>query len=144
MEAVQKIIHNQKLYAIIIRAEFQKRGLEFFTPSEFSQQLAYMQHPKGHTIVPHIHKMVPRTVQYTQEVLLVKRGKTRVDFYADDHQYAVSTVIGTGDVMLLCSGGHGFEMLEETEMIEVKQGPYSAEDDKVRFEPVGKEHLKNI
>ena len=40
----------------------------------------------------------------------------------------------SGDVLFLCSGGHGFKILESTEMIEVKQGPYSnREKDKEEF-----------
>ena len=46
----------------------------------------------------------------------------------------LSTILRTGDVILLASGGHGFEVLEELEMYEIKQGPYIGEDDKTRFE----------
>ena len=126
---------NQEVIAIIIRREFSDEGIKFFTPDDFSQQLAYMNRPKGHVIPPHVHNVVPRSVSLTQEVLLVRKGKVRVDFYEDDQSYLQSLVLNTGDVVLLASGGHGFEMLEDTEMIEVKQGPYAGEKDKVIFEP---------
>jgi mannose-6-phosphate isomerase-like protein (cupin superfamily) len=77
-----------------------------------------------------------RAVEYTKEVLLVRSGRVRVDFYSDDQAYLESTVLQAGDLILLAYGGHGFEMLEPTEMIEVKQGPYAGEQDKTRFEPV--------
>ena len=38
---------------------------------------------------------------------------------------------------MLVSGGHGFSVLEEVEMIEVKQGPYSGDADKKRFDGIG-------
>lgn len=119
--------------AIIIKANFKKDGIEFFTPDDYSQQLAYMKHPKGKIIDPHVHNMVKRQVHYTQEVLVIKRGKLRVDFYTREQQYLESCLLESGDVILLASGGHGFEVLEELEMFEIKQGPYAGDADKTRF-----------
>ena len=133
----EKISHRGQLIAIIIPSNFSESGIKFFTPDDFSQQLAYMNRPKGYVIEPHVHNVVTRQVYLTQEVLLVRKGKVRVDFYDDDKNYLESRVLQTGDVILLASGGHGFEMLEETEMIEVKQGPYAGDQDKVRFDPIG-------
>ncbi len=130
---IEKIVCDERIFAIVIRAEFKSDGLEFFTPSEFSQQLAYMSRPKGYMVEPHIHVHADRKVNLTQEVLIVKSGKARVDFYNDDHAFLRSIVICKGDVILLASGGHGFEFLEPTEMIEVKQGPYTDQNDKVQF-----------
>lgn len=138
---IQKIINNDKLLSIIIRKNFDKDGIEFFTPDDFSQQLAYMKRAKDYVIAPHVHNAVSRDVQYTKEVLYIKSGKVRVDFYDDDKEYLESTILEAGDVILLAFGGHGFEMIEESEMIEVKQGPYVGEMDKVRFEPVNKAKL---
>lgn len=132
-EHIELIKHNQETLAIIIKKEFSSEGIEFFTPGDFSQQLAYMNRPKGYHIVPHVHNPVPREVNYTQEVLLIRRGKVKIDFYAMDKTYLESRVLVSGDVILLASGGHGFTMLEPTEMIEVKQGPYAGEQDKTRF-----------
>lgn len=133
---IQRIIHNDKLLSIIIRHNFRKDGIEFFTPNDFSQQLAYMKRPKDYLIPPHIHNAVPREVLYTKEVLFIKSGKVRVDFYDDDKVYLKSSILEQGDVILLAFGGHGFYMLEESEIIEVKQGPYAGEQDKVRFESI--------
>lgn len=127
--------------AIIVQSNFKKEGIAFFTPDDFSQQLAYMKRPKDYVIAPHVHNAVKREVLFTKEVLFIRSGKVRVDFYDDDKNYLESTVVSAGDVILLAFGGHGFEMLEESEMIEVKQGPYAGEMDKVRFDPVAKEKL---
>ena len=129
----EKIEHENEIIAIIVYAEFKRDGLEFFTPDQFSQQLAYMCHPPGKTIPPHTHREVQRQVFYTLETIFVRSGRVRVDFYAADTNYIASRELKSGDVVLLASGGHGFTMLEETEMIEVKQGPYAGEQDKVRF-----------
>jgi mannose-6-phosphate isomerase-like protein (cupin superfamily) len=130
---IEQITANGKLAALIIKRQFDKPGISFFTPDELSQQLAYMHHPAGKIIEPHIHNPVPREVQYTQETLLIKRGKLRVDFYDDQQNYLESRILEAGDVILLIQGGHGFEVLEELEMFEVKQGPYAGEEDKTRF-----------
>ena len=130
---IVRIENNGELLAIIIKHNFSATGIKFFTPSDFSQQLAYMHHPAGKVIEPHVHNPVSREVHFTQEVLLLKRGRLRVDFFDQDQNYLESRILEPGDVILLASGGHGFEALEEIEMIEVKQGPYAGDADKTRF-----------
>ena len=132
----EQISDNGRLLAVILRTDYRANGIEFFTPSDFSQQLGYMNRPQGYVIPPHVHNAVTRSVQYTKEVLFIKSGKVRVDFYDDDQKYLESRILVAGDVILLAYGGHGFEMLEASEMIEVKQGPYAGEADKTRFSPV--------
>lgn len=131
---MKQITHNDKILAIIIQKDYSKEGVEFFTPNDFSQQLAYMKHQKGKKIDAHTHNVIAREVNYTKEVLIIRKGKLRVDLYDDDRNYIESHVLEEGDVVLLAYGGHGFECLEEVEMVEIKQGPYLAEQDKIRFE----------
>lgn len=137
---IEKVIHDNKLMAIIIPHDFKQRGIHFLTPGELSQQLAYMNHPAGKIIQPHIHNPVPREVHYTQEVLLLKKGKLRVNFYTEEQVFLQSRVLEAGDTILLIQGGHGFEVLDEIEMIEVKQGPYVGDQDKYRFTDSSGEH----
>ncbi len=132
-ELIETICEKDTVLAIIIRKNFKKDGIHFFTPADFSQQLGYMNRPKGYTILPHIHNEVKRTINYTQEVLFIKSGLVKVDFYKLDRSFFMSRVLETGDVILLSAGGHGFEMIEESEIIEVKQGPFSGNIDKTRF-----------
>ena len=139
---IEQIIDDQKLLSIIIRAEYKSKGIEFFTPDDFSQQLGYMNRKKNHIISPHTHNIVQRDVQFTQEVLIIKSGKVRVDYYDEKKKYLESRILNKGDIVLLAYGGHGFEMIEDSEIIEVKQGPYLDEVDKIRFDPVEKNKLK--
>jgi hypothetical protein len=134
MQNIEQILNtNGQIMAIIISHRFNESGIHFFTPNEFSQQLAYMNHPAGKIIEPHYHNAVQRNVVFTQEVLIIKKGKLKVDFYDDDLNHTESRVLETGDIILLSAGGHGFEVLEDLQMIEVKQGPYQGEADKTRF-----------
>jgi mannose-6-phosphate isomerase-like protein (cupin superfamily) len=137
----EELKHDGKIYAIILRSNYSADGIKFFTPNEFSQQLAYMKRAKGYVIPPHVHNPVARTVEYTKEVLYIRSGVVRVDFYDDQKRYLHSRILKTGDVVLLAFGGHGFEMIEESEIIEVKQGPYAGEMDKVRFNPVSNSEI---
>jgi len=138
---IQEIKHRDQLLGIKISNNYAEPGIHFFTPDDFSQQLAFMKHPVGKIIQPHVHNEVAREVQFTKEVLFIRKGKIRVDFYTDEQNYIESHILETGDVILLSEGGHGFEILEETEMIEVKQGPYAGEKDKTRFEPISENKI---
>jgi hypothetical protein len=132
-EQIERVVFEGVEFAIILRSGFHEPGIHFFTEGHLSQQLAYMRHPVGHVVPPHVHNPVIRAVQYTREVLFLRRGRLRVDFYTDDKAYLESRELGAGDVILLSVGGHGFEVLEEIEMVEVKQGPYAGDADKTRF-----------
>jgi mannose-6-phosphate isomerase-like protein (cupin superfamily) len=129
----QKIIIDGQLCAIILKADFDEPGIHFFTSADLSQQLASMSYAAGKVIPAHTHNPVAREVSYTQETLFIRKGKVRVDFYTQQREYRMSRVLGAGDVVLLIKGGHGFEVLEELNMIEVKQGPYVGDADKTRF-----------
>lgn len=139
-----EITHNGQVLAIIIPHSYSQPGVNFFTPNTFSQQLAYMNHPEGHSISAHSHNPTQREVTRTQEVLIIRKGRLRVDFYDNSQSYIKSTVLEPGDVILLASGGHGFEVLEEVEMIEVKQGPFAGVDDKCRFTGVSSDQIQII
>ena len=138
---IETLKQGEQLLAVIVSRDFHEPGIHFFTPNDLSQQLAFMRHPAGRVIDPHVHNPVRRTVQYTQEVLFIKKGKLRVDFYDDSQSYIESRILQGGDVILLATGGHGFEVLEEVEMVEVKQGPYAGDQDKTRFQPVTAERV---
>lgn len=133
---IEHVTIDDVVAAIIVRSSFNPDGIQFVTPDDYSQQLGYMRRPAGYRIQPHIHLQVERKASFTQEVLYVRKGLVRVDFYREDESYVDSREITTGDVILLSTGGHGFEMLEESELIEVKQGPYL--DDKRRFNPASR------
>ena len=141
MGQVEEVKKKDKLLAMIIRNNYSCEGVDFITPSEYSQQLAYMHHSTGKVIDAHIHNMVHRNVVLTQEVLFIKKGVLRVDFYDEYEDYLESRDLHAGDIILLVSGGHGFHVLEEVEMIEVKQGPYAGDNDKKRFQGIAEEQI---
>ena len=94
MKSLAERISDQGLLcAIIVRAEFRKPGVHFFTPEQLTQQLAFMRHPTGKLIEPHVHNAVPREVQFTQEVLFIRKGRLRVDFYDAEQRYLESRIL---------------------------------------------------
>jgi len=142
MNQIIEIRHGDKLLAMILPNTFQQPGIHFFTSNDLSQQLAYMNYQPGKIIPAHVHNPVSREVTFTQETLFIRKGKLRVDFYTEDRVYLESRVLTVGDVILLIQGGHGFEVLEALEMIEVKQGPYVGDHDKTRFPGIGAVEVK--
>lgn len=131
---IETIHHNDGVVAIIIRKDHHTEGIEFITPQNFSLQLGSMTRPAGYKIVPHIHNPVRRETTGTQEALFVKRGRIEIDFYSFEQVYLQSRILSTGDIVLLAGAGHGINVLEEAEIIEVKNGPFIAGSDKGRFE----------
>jgi hypothetical protein len=132
---IEQVSDGDTHLALIIRSTYRSEGIKFFTPDSYSQQIGYMNRPAGYLIQPHVHNPVPREVQYTNEVLFIRSGRVRVSFYSEQQNYLCSRDLETGDIILLIRGGHGFEMLEASEIVEVKQGPYAGDLDKTRFTP---------
>jgi hypothetical protein len=131
---VETIEHDGKRYAIIIRNTSSENGVHFFTPDDANLQVGAFHLSKNHEILPHIHNACQRTVHYTSEVLVVQSGKLQVDFYDAKRSHLLSRVLGAGDTVVLLEGGHGFRVLEELRMLEIKQGPYAGANDKTRFQ----------
>ena len=127
--------------AIIVKAHQFKAGVSFITPDEYSQQLATISHPAGTRIAAHTHRQISREILDTQEILVIRKGRLRVDFYDRQKNYLESRIVQAGDIVQLISGGHGFQVLDELEMIEIKQGPYLGDVDKERFEDVRSEEV---
>ncbi len=123
------------LLAIVVRDDFVGGQYNFLTPDDFPMQLGVSQYESGQVIQPHLHVDTNRDVSQTQEFIYVKRGRVRLHLYASDRVLVAQVELRDGDCVLLANGGHGFDVLEGTQMIEAKQGPYLGVGDKIRFEP---------
>ena len=130
---MEKIYYKKKLLAIIIKNYHKKKGINFFTENNFSQQVAFMNHWKNHIIQPHVHKLRLKKIYDTNEVLIILHGKIKVDFFNSNKSYVKSRFIEKWNILILLSGGHGFKILKNCKFIEVKQGPYHIKKDKEKF-----------
>ena len=140
---IEKIKYKNKLYALIVRETFRrKKGVNFFTPNNHNLQFGYMKHKKNHFIKPHHHIKRSSKVFYTSEVIHVLKGKLRVDFYNDKQKYLFSKIIKANDIITLIQGSHGFKTIEPLEMLEVKQGPFQKNNDKIKFKKVDEREIK--
>ena len=140
---IEKIIHKKKLLALIVRGKYRnKKGITFFTPNESTQQFGYMKHKKNHLIMPDKHNKRLTKILVTTEVIILFKGILRVDFYNEKKKYLFSKKIYAGDIIMLVNGGHGFKVLKDTEMIEVKQGPYSLSADKIKFNKIDEKKIR--
>ena len=140
---IEKILNKKKLLALIVRGKYRnKKGITFFTPNNSTQQFGYMKHQTKHIIKPHLHKKRITKISYTTEVILILKGRLRVDFYNHLKKYLFSKIIKEKDIIMLVHGGHGFKVLKNVEMLEIKQGPYSLIKDKIKFEKVVENKIK--
>ena len=140
---IKKIIYKNKLLALIVRGKYRnKGGINFFTSKSNTQQFGYMKHKKNYIIKPHNHNQRLTKILKTTEVILLLKGSLRVDFYNNKKKYLFSNIINEKDIIMLVHGGHGFKVLKNVEMIEVKQGPYSLASDKTKFNKVNEKKIK--
>ena len=140
---IEKINYKKKLFALIVRRKFRKKkGINFFTPKDATQQFGYMKYKRNYLIMPHQHNKRLTKILITTEVIVLLKGILRVDFYNNKKKYLFSKKIYAGDLIMLVNGGHGFKVLKDIEMIEVKQGPYKLSSDKVKFNKVDERKIK--
>lgn len=142
MENVIKVEHNGLELGAIVRSTYHNSGIGFFSNDNDGLQLGYMNRADNYVIVPHSHNKIKREVFFTEEILFVRSGMVRVDFYDDNQQYIESYIARSGDIVILKAGGHGFKVIERADIFEVKQGPYLGTQDKARFEPIADSQVK--
>lgn len=130
---IEKISDNGHDLCYIIRAALVPERTTFLTPPEFKQQVGFIVYPSGGEVKRHMHLDIERNLRGTSEVLLVKRGHCLMDVYNQEKQLIATRELFEGDLMLMVGGGHGFRMLEDTILLEVKQGPYLEVEEKEHF-----------
>lgn len=133
MSKSQKIVAGGKLLAQIIKRDKKVKKTAFFTSPDANLQIGHVVYPANTSIKRHLHKPILRKLDHTEEILIVKKGKCVVDLYDDKKEFVVSKRLSEGDIIILVSGGHGFRLLEDTILLEIKQGPYGGIAEKERF-----------
>ena len=133
-DGVEHVTNEQGgLIALVLRATADADETTFVTPPEAGLQVGLVVYPAEGEVPRHTHFPIERHHLGTPEVLLVRKGRCIADLYDDDRNPVTSLELREGDAIVLLSGGHGFRMLEDTVLLEVKQGPYPGRDEKDRF-----------
>lgn len=131
---IETISHKKKILAKIIRSKYlSKKGINFFTKTNLSQQVAFMNHPTKHNIQPHLHKKRLKKIYDTTEVLIILEGILKVNFFDNKKNFLRSKLLKKNDIIILLKGAHGFKVIKKCKFIEVKQGPYDIHRDKIKF-----------
>lgn len=140
---IEKIIYKKKLLAIIVHTKkIKNKGTKFISPNNFTHQVGFMNRPTGHIIIPHTHKKTLRKINNTSEVLFVKSGVLRVDFYINSNKYFFSKLLKKDDLIILHDGSHGFKIIKKCKLIEIKQGPFIKSLDKIKFNKIDEKKIK--
>jgi hypothetical protein len=116
---------------------FKNTGANFFSENNDFLQVGQIYYPENHIIIPHEHLEVQNNISVINEVLILIEGKIEVNLYIQKI-IKHSLVLNSGDAIVLMNGGHGFKMLEPSKIIEIKQGPYMGDLDKIRFNDTSK------
>ncbi|HJP39421.1 MAG TPA: hypothetical protein QF499_09880 [Gammaproteobacteria bacterium] len=129
------IKQDDRIMAIIHRAEDWSEGLNFITPDSLFIQVGTWQYDKGTHLDSHIHKEYERPVTKTHEMAYVKKGRLKLFIYDEERKKVGDYILGAGDFVVLAEGGHGYEILEDdTQVLEAKTGPFvSVDKDKEKF-----------
>ena len=138
---IKQIKYKKNIFAYIFKIT-NKNGVNFFTPKKITQQVGILNHKKGHKINPHIHFKNPRKIAYTTEVLIILKGKVRVDFFNKQKKYLFSKILKENDIIMLVHGAHGFKVVKKVQMLEIKQGPYINKLDKIKFNEIDESKIK--
>jgi hypothetical protein len=131
--SIEAIARDGRTLCYVIRQQRAPETTTFVTPDDAIQQVGFVVHPAGAEVRRHYHLPIERTIVGTPEVLVVRSGRCRLDVYDDDQQPVESVELAEGDIMVMVGGGHGFQMLEDTVLVEVKQGPYMGTQEKNYF-----------
>ncbi|MBC8505474.1 MAG: hypothetical protein H8D34_11485 [Chloroflexi bacterium] len=125
MNQIERIASGEQLIAMIIRDRDYPPETTFYTPDHSTMQVGHVVYLKGGRIPPHKHLPLERSIVGTPETLIVRQGKVEVELFDDDEKLLVQTVLTEGDAILLLGGAHGFRILEDAVLFEIKQGPYT-------------------
>lgn len=134
MSGVEVIAAQGVVLGYLIRASTSPDATMFITDEAATLQTGFVVYRSGGEVVPHVHLPVQRTVIGTAEFILIRSGRCAVDIYSDQRELVATRELSAGDAILSLTGGHGFRMLEDTVLFELKQGPFLPGRDKERFE----------
>ncbi len=133
MDNVEIITANGQTLCYVIQKETKPEQTTFITPPEGKQQVGFIVYPKGGVIARHVHKPLERHIKGMNEVLIVRSGHCQIEVYDEQKSLVAVRDLYQGDVVLMVAGGHGFQIKEDTVLLEIKQGPYLGADDKELF-----------
>ena len=141
---MEKVIYKKKILAIILNEKkyIKKKGIKFVTPNFFTLQLGFMNHSTGHIIKPHTHRNFLRNIKKTAEVLFIKSGVLRIDFYATKTKYLYSKILKKNNIIILIQGSHGFKVIKKCSLVEIKQGPFNPSLDKIKFKKTDEDKIR--
>jgi hypothetical protein len=133
MKPIETISDQDQVLCVLIDTSHLPECTTFLTPADFKQQVGFVVYPAGGEVSRHVHMPLERHLVGTSEVILVMKGHCLLDIYNDRHELITTRELDPGDLMLMVGGGHGFRMMDDTVLLEIKQGPYTGVEEKELF-----------
>jgi len=127
---IQRIFYRKKEIAFIVKSNYPVNSVAFFSPNEDFLQVGYHKRGKGEKLKAHYHQFKGHQINSLQEVLYVVKGQVRVDFYTKKGKKIQFEILKKGDILFQRDLGHGFELIDDAEIFEVKQGPFFGQEHK--------------
>jgi hypothetical protein len=128
-EMIEVIENGEVLARLIPESVAWQDGLSFFSQDNEYVQVGTWGYDAGKELLAHAHNKVVREVPWTQEVLYIRKGSLKARIYNQQDVLVRELIAKEGDVLILLTGGHGYDILEKgTQVLEVKNGPYVGAD----------------
>jgi cupin fold WbuC family metalloprotein len=133
-ENLQKITdHDDNLIALVIDINDSKESKNFYTDESNDIQFGVFNLHENEVIEKHFHPEQERSIKTTSEVLIILEGTVMASLFDKKLEFLKEITLRSGFVLITFNGGHGLKVLEDTKLLEVKQGPYNDQTDKIRF-----------
>ena len=133
MDNVEIISANGQPLCYVIRGSTQPTQTTFITPPDSKQQVGFIVYSRDGVIKRHIHRQLERHIVGMAEVLVVRSGHCQIEVYDEEKKPVTVRDLYQNDVVVMVAGGHGFKIVEDTVLLEIKQGPYLGPEDKELF-----------
>lgn len=123
MKNYELIKFKNNLIAFVVRENLISKKTKFFGNSKNSLQFGHIIKKKSDVIPRHKHKRVKRTIFGTPEILIVKKGETKLKLYKLG-KLIKTLILKKGDLVSLINCEHSLTFKKKTILFEIKQGPY--------------------
>tara|TARA_B100001059_G_C17817861_1_gene576397 strand:- start:1626 stop:2045 length:420 start_codon:yes stop_codon:yes gene_type:complete len=125
---IREIVKDEIHYCTIVKPNMSNEGLNFVTNDEKSLQVGIWNYEKGKNLEPHFHNTYDRNADITSESVFITKGKILIKVYTKNLELVLEETLQAGEMIIQFYGVHEYIMLEDSIVVETKNGPYAGPD----------------